>query len=119
MDFSTILKELRESREITQDELAKQLRVSRPTIAGYETKHRQPDYDKLIMISEIFNVSIDYLLTGKTTEELTPAPSSHRNEKMLDRKVINAYKQLGFDEKEDVLDYIHLLKLKKKYEVDK
>lgn len=119
MDFSTILKELRESRGITQDELARKLRVSRPTIAGYETKHRQPDYDKLIAIAEIFNVSIDYLLTGKIAEELPAAPPLHRSEKSLDRKVLNAYKHLGVEEKAAVLDYIQLLELKKKHKNDR
>lgn len=112
MEFSTILKELRESRNITQDELAKRLRVSRPTIAGYETKHRQPDFDKLIMIADIFSVSIDYLLTGSGHDSIECNPIPSHSEKSLDRKVINAYKKLSVESKEDVLKYISLLELK-------
>ncbi len=47
MGFSKRLKLLRKNADVTQDELAQYLQVSRSTIAGYETKNRQPDYDKL------------------------------------------------------------------------
>ena len=112
MEFSTILKELRESREITQEELAKQLRVSRPTIAGYETKHRQPDYDKLITLANIFHVSVDYLLTGSNKKHAEYDSTLVHSEKTLNRKVLNAYKKLSLGSKEDVLKYIRLLELK-------
>lgn len=112
MDFSNILKDLRESRGVTQDDLAKHLKVSRSTIAGYETRHRQPDYDKLIKISEFFHVSVDYLLTAETAEEITPVLPTPEMEKMLDRKVLNTYKRLGFKSKQDVLAYIELLEMK-------
>ncbi|WP_142413098.1 helix-turn-helix domain-containing protein [Hathewaya massiliensis] len=65
MTFGDKLKQLRDEKNITQQELADILKVGRPTIAGYETKGKQPDYDKLIILSNYFNVSIDYLL-GKT-----------------------------------------------------
>lgn len=64
-NFSNRLKELRESFGYTQSDLAEKLNVSRSTIAGYETKGKEPDYIKLKELSNIFNVSIDYLL-GKT-----------------------------------------------------
>lgn len=112
MEFSKILKELRESRDITQDELARHLKVSRPTIAGYETKQRQPDFDKLVKISKFFHVSVDYLLTGEYSEELTPVIPSVPSEKLLDRKVMTSYKKLDFESKREVLKYIQLLELK-------
>lgn len=115
MEFAKTLKELRESNDMTQDTLAKHLGVSRSTITGYETRDKQPDFDKLILISNLFNVSIDYLLTGSSSELLTPVKSPSASEKLLDRKVIKAYRNLGFEEKEDVLKYIQLLELKKNY----
>ena len=54
MGFSKRLKLLRKNADVTQDELAQYLQVSRSTIAGYETKNRQPDYDKLYMIAQFF-----------------------------------------------------------------
>lgn len=55
MGFSKRLKLLRKNADVTQDELAQYLQVSRSTIAGYETKNRQPDYDKLYMIAQFFS----------------------------------------------------------------
>ena len=62
MKFGETLKNLREIKGITQKDLGKILGVSRATIAGYETKNHQPDYEKLETLSHFFDVSIDYLL---------------------------------------------------------
>lgn len=58
------IKRLRKQNNITQAQLAQALSVGRPTIAGYETKGKQPDYEKLLMLSQYFNVSIDALLNN-------------------------------------------------------
>ena len=67
--FQSILKSLRKSLGLTQDELANKLEVSRSTIGMYESGSREPDYKTLGAIADFFNVSIDYLLgrTNKTT----------------------------------------------------
>lgn len=62
MIFSQRLKLLRVQKGMTQLDLAKFLGVGRATIAGYETKGKQPDYEKLELIADLFNVSVDYLL---------------------------------------------------------
>ena len=62
MNFGQRLKYLREQKGFTQLDVAKFLGVGRATIAGYETKGKQPDYEKLELIADLFNVSIDYLL---------------------------------------------------------
>ncbi len=68
-DFKKVFKHLRQARGLTQEELAKQLHVSRSRIGMYETGERQPDFDTLEMIADFFNVDTDYLLgrTDKTT----------------------------------------------------
>lgn len=65
--FSKRLKELREEKGWSQDELANQLGVQRPTVAGYESKskNRIPRDKTLMKIAELFNTSTDYLL-GRT-----------------------------------------------------
>jgi len=107
MNFANNLKNLRESNNITQEQLAEYLKVSRPTVAGYETKSRQPDYERLEKIAEYFNVSIDYLITGyeqKNKEIL--------KENILDQEVLRSYRTLTIESKQDVLNYIQLLKLR-------
>ncbi|MPM90804.1 hypothetical protein SDC9_137926 [bioreactor metagenome] len=68
MTFGERLKELREKRNLTQQDIADFLNIGRPTVAGYETKGKQPDYDKLNKLADFFNVSVDYLL-GRTEEK--------------------------------------------------
>ena len=63
--FQNILKSLRVAKGLTQDELSKQLNISRSTIGMYEKGARAPDY---------FNVDTDYLL-GRTVKT-TYIPSS-------------------------------------------
>ena len=59
------LKELRESRGISQVRLAIELDLHENTISRYENGVREADYKTLIAIADYFNVSIDYLL-GRT-----------------------------------------------------
>lgn len=60
--FRTRLKQLREERGITQQQLADLMHVGRPTVAGYETKGKEPDFDKIVWLANYFGVATDYLL---------------------------------------------------------
>lgn len=65
--------------------LADYLNVTRPTIAGYETKGKEPDYHTLSMIASYFNVSIDYLLSGREfPDSLNPSLTSTEFEQLYD-----------------------------------
>ncbi len=63
--FSNILKQLRKENGYTQSELAKLINSSTSKVAMWETEKRDPVKEDLLILSEIFDVSIDYLL-GKT-----------------------------------------------------
>ena len=56
------LKNLRQQKKLTQDELAKELNITRPTYANYESEITQPTIETLIKLADYFNVSIDYLV---------------------------------------------------------
>lgn len=73
-DFNKILKILRTSKSVTQDELAKALNISRSAVGMYEKGDREPDYETLEAIADYFNVSIDYLLgrESKTVRLVDP-----------------------------------------------
>lgn len=60
---------LRKKHKKTQEEIAKVLGISRPAYTAYESGNRQPDYDSLIKLAAYYEVSLDYLLTGKEEEE--------------------------------------------------
>ncbi len=59
--FGIRLKELRRERGLTQAQLAEKARVSRSSVANWESGIRFPDIDALKLIATLFNVPTDYL----------------------------------------------------------
>lgn len=76
--FRSILKSLRTSQGLTQDELSRNLRISRSTIGMYESGAREPDFETLELIADYFNVDTDYLLGRSTKTTYIPTPASPR-----------------------------------------
>ena len=62
----TRLKELRRERHMTQSELARLLQVSDGAVSMYESGQRQPNFETLKKIADIFSVTVDYLLESET-----------------------------------------------------
>ena len=60
--FNRILKELRDEKNLTQQELADELGVARMTINFYESNRRTPDINFAVKAANYFNVSVDYLV---------------------------------------------------------
>lgn len=63
------LKNIRKSRNLNQQKVAMDLHISREALSHYENGRREPSLDMLVKMSEYFNVSIDYLITGKNFGE--------------------------------------------------
>ena len=65
---------LRKKNGLSQEELAEKMNVSRQSVSKWEGAQSVPDLNKIIMLSEIFGVSTDYLLKDSIEEpDLTPA----------------------------------------------
>lgn len=69
--FGENLKQLRTSRKLTQNELAKEFHVAKTTISNYETGYSVPDISLLVQLADFFMVSIDDLI-GRTNLFLEP-----------------------------------------------
>lgn len=63
--FSTRVKELRESRSLSQEALGKIIGVKRYSVYTYEKGRNYPDIPRLIALADYFDVTTDYLL-GRT-----------------------------------------------------
>ncbi|NHM28916.1 MULTISPECIES: helix-turn-helix domain-containing protein [Desulfofundulus] len=93
--FSQRIKFLRKQKGWTQEDLAEKLKISRSAVAGWEapSKTNFPDKDTLLQLSNIFNVSVDYLL-GRSDD---PSPPPAKTEKSLQQRRIEleqAFKEL-------------------------
>lgn len=87
MTFSEKLLLLRKQKRLSQEQLAEMLDVSRQSVSKWESQQTLPEPSKLILISQIFNVSIDQLLkddmpmegdeerTAANAEAAEPAPA--------------------------------------------
>ena len=64
--FSEKLQKLRKERGVTQEELSEILDVSRQSISKYENGTSEPNFEKLLILSKYFNVSLDELLDNTT-----------------------------------------------------
>lgn len=69
MSFGENLKNIRKQRNMTQEELAEMLGVSRQAISKWESNHGYPEMEKLIVMSKNLNISIDYLLNETSVME--------------------------------------------------
>lgn len=65
--FGRILCTKRKSKNLTQLQLSKELGVHASTISNWERGLREPDLDKIVLISKYFDVGIDYLLNNTVT----------------------------------------------------
>lgn len=73
--FKDNLIDLRKMSDMSQEELAEKLQISRQTVSKYETGESVPDIDKCKQIAEIFNVSLDDLVNyDKETNGLGVPP---------------------------------------------
>lgn len=69
--FGNVLKNLRMSKGLSQEELSNKFGVSTSTIGMYETNKREPNFDLLKEFAKFFNVSTDYLLEQIKKDDLT------------------------------------------------
>ncbi|MGN1267365.1 MAG: helix-turn-helix transcriptional regulator [Dorea sp.] len=114
MTFDKKLKYLRTENQYTQDYVAKCLNVARSTIAGYETKNRQPSHEKLTALAELFHVSVDYLISDSDCIETFSSKLSINSAD--EEKLLTYYRALSAKSKEDLLSHCQLLKLRDKEE---
>lgn len=68
--FGKNIKKLRKENRYTQTELAILLGITKSTVASYENDSRQPSYDVLVKLAEVFHVSIDNIVLGSTDRVL-------------------------------------------------
>ncbi len=95
-NFGERIYNLRNRNNMSQGDLADRLDVSRQTISKWENNMCLPEAEKLLQLSEIFGVSVDYILKGKTIVEPEPVyicvkdPDSENNSK-YNENVIRKY----------------------------
>ncbi len=83
--------QLRKKNGWSQEELAEQMNVSRQAVCKWEGAQSIPDINKLIQLSKLFNVSLDYLLKDEVEEFEYNTFSSESNRLPMSRVLNISY----------------------------
>ena len=75
MNLGEKLLYLRKSKNLTQDDVAEKLQVTRQTVSKWETNQSTPDFDKIVPLCELYEITPNELLTEEKQEQ-----ESDRNE---------------------------------------
>ena len=107
--FGRRLKDLRKQRRWTQKELAAKLEIRFGQLNKYEYGLHVPPVEKLIQFAELFNTTVDYLLTGDVAKE-----RPLHNTRLLER--FRALQDFDADDQEAVIKLIDAMIVKRKVE---
>lgn len=102
------IKELRVQRGLKQTDLCKQLGVTQGALSGWENENYEPDIKALKKMSEIFGVSVDYILC--LTDEPSPKPE---NETLVALSAPRGYDRLTEDERREIEEIIAIYNKRK------
>ncbi|MEA4832020.1 MAG: helix-turn-helix transcriptional regulator [Oscillospiraceae bacterium] len=70
-NIGRIIKKFREDNNMTQDQLAEKMNVTRQAVSNWENSKTQPDIDTLFKLSQIFNVSVEEIIYGEKRNMVT------------------------------------------------
>lgn len=105
MNLSDNLKRLRKENNLSQEELAEKLGVSRQSVSKWESNSAYPEMDKLIQISNMFNIGIDELLNKDVREVREKVETKNTINKYIDdflifmSKSIDMFLNMNFKQK--------------------
>jgi len=117
MEVKEILKNLREKYQLTQEQMAERIHVTRQAVSRWETGETQPNTELLKLLSREFNVSINTLLGAPRTlicqccgmplsedSMISKEPDGHFNEEYC--KWCYAEGKFTYTSKESLLDFL-------------
>ena len=93
MQTGYILADLRSAKGLSQAELAKQIGTSQASVGHWEADRRNIPQEKLVQLSEYFNVSIDYLL-GNTKSKRRYYDLTEKDEKSIEKTLEKLVEEL-------------------------
>lgn len=86
MTIGEKLLNLRKQKNLSQEEVANRLNVSRQTISKWETDQSTPDLDKIGPLCELFEISADELIIGESTIKLETTNEQEEKNQFADNR---------------------------------
>ena len=91
--YGKMISSLRKQRKMSQSELGERLGIGVSSVSMWEAEKRQPSIENLLMIMDIFDVSADYILSGKVDDKKLSKD---------ERELVDLYSQLSDKKKAEV-----------------
>ena len=110
MSLGSVIKQLLESHNISQKQMAEDLYISQSTLGTYIRCIREPDFTTLILFADYFNVSVDFLLEHKISKD----SSVSQNEIML----LHLFRNMNAENKNNYLEIGKILIDKSKSKIE-
>lgn len=105
MKFNEKLIELRKAKGLSQEELGNELGVSRQTISKWELGQSYPDFQKLVLLSDFFNISLDKLIkdidlddvrkNNQSDEKVSKMYEDFQTAKFIFNQIFNIFSFIG------------------------
>lgn len=103
MSFPARLLDLRQKKELTQNQLAELVNISRSALSLYELGKREPDFETLQKLANFFDVSVDYLLGRTDTKKFD---LNIDNIAAMRSREIEGYKDYTKDEQDFLREFV-------------
>lgn len=104
--LSQTLKELRNHRHLTQEQISKDLNIARQTYSYFETGSRLPNLEMAVRLANYHNISLDQLVISGIhpafTDPFDSLPEPYQ-------KIMRAYHKLSPHAQKDLEDYLEYL----------
>ena len=105
------LKELRKAKKLKQTDIAEMLSCSQGVYSRYESGEREPPFDIMKRLAEIYGVTVDYLMGGSTTTDApAPVPAQEKAPSTIDEQIMRELEGADVDLLRETLNFIRFRK---------
>ena len=91
MSFSENLKSIRKEKQLTQENLAELLNVSRQAISKWESGQGYPEIDKLVKLSDLFEISLDELIREPSNQSDSSSAKNSTNRIIIEKQMASLF----------------------------
>ena len=95
MEIGKKLKNARVQSGMTQENVAEKINVSRQTISKWELAQSYPDFQKLVLLSDYFKISLDTLVKDIDVEDVRDKNLNEKQLSMIYKDITTAKKTVG------------------------
>ncbi len=104
IEIANRLLQYRKQSKLSQEELAEKIGVSRQAVSKWERAEAYPDTDNLILLAEVYGVTLDELLKGNTSGNSEQQPKPDENTTYVEDKRVSFKKGIHVNDGKDKVD---------------